>query len=132
MTSAAITKREAVASAIRTAVESLEGGWAAYASPVDVVSLPCVLIGPGEPYRERMTMGLQGTFRERIRLTGNVFLNRATGNTALDIFDEAADAVIGALEDVSYSTDWKGMRLLGEVEVNGHDALGAVIDIEVL
>lgn len=132
MTSLAITKRTAVTSAIRTKVEALPGGWAAYPSPVDVVSLPCVVVAPGEPYRERLTLGAFGTSRERIRLVGHVFLNRATGNDALDMFDEATDAILGALDAVLYSTDWVGMRPVGEVEVNGHDALAARIDIEVL
>lgn len=132
MTSLATTKRTAVADAIRTAVELLPGGWSTYPSPVDITSLPCAVVGPGEPYRERLTLGAHGTSRERIRLVGHLFLNRATGNDALDLFDEATDAVLGALDSVSYSTDWNGMRLIGEVMVQGHEALGARIDIEVL
>lgn len=132
MTSLATTKRETVTTAIRTSIEALDGGWAAYPSPADIVSLPCVVLGPGEPYRQRLTLGDFGTSRERLRLVAHVFVNRAVGHEALDMFDDAADAVLEALDSVSYSTDWTAVRPVGEVEVNGHEALGASIDIEVL
>lgn len=131
MTSAAITKREAVATAIRAGIATVPGAWAVYANPADIVSLPAVVIGPGEPYRERMTFG-PGLAKERIRLTAWLFVNRAVGGGALDLFDEAADAVIGALDTATYSCAWSGMDPQGSVTVGEVDALAATIDIEVL
>lgn len=132
MTSAAITKRNAVATAIRTNVEALEGAWAVYASPVDVTSLPCVVIGPDEPYRQQDTFGTFGNNREKLRLIGHVFLNRATGNTALDMFDEAFDAVMDAVDGLDYSTRWGDITLNGLVVVGDMEALGGQIPLEVL
>ena len=132
MTSLATTKREAVAAAIRTAVEELEGTWSTYGSPVDVYSLPAVVIGPGDPYREQSTFGNFGENRETLRLIAHVFINRASGNTALDIFDVAADAIMEAVDGVSYSTRWADVTLSGVVTVGETEALGAAIQIEVL
>lgn len=132
MTALATLKRQAVATAVGTGLASLEGGWTAYASPVDSVSLPAAVLGPGEPYREPLTFGDFGTAGERMRLTLHLLAKRATGNTALDAFDEAQDAVFAALEDVTYPTRWATTRVTGEVEVSGEAALGAQIDIEVL
>jgi hypothetical protein len=123
------TKRQAVADALQTALETTEARWVAYPSPADVLSLPACVIGPDEPYRQPLNLGQQG---QEMRLVIHLFVNRATGPHALDIFDEATDAIIGALDDITYSVAWSALRLTGEVAVGQEPALGASLQFSVL
>lgn len=132
MTSAATLRRQAVTTAIRAGVGALSGGWSAYPSPADVLSLPAVVVAPGDPYREPITFGQEGTYRERMRLVAHLLLARSQGDTALDQVDAAQDAVFAALDGVPYSTRWSATRVAGTVDVDGIPALAATIDIEVL
>jgi hypothetical protein len=123
------TKRQAVADALQTALETTEARWVVYPSPQDAMSLPAAAIGPDEPYRRPLTLGQQ---EQEMRLVLHLFVNRAAGNHALDIFDEAADAMLGALDDITYSVAWDSLRLTGEVLVNEQPALGASLQFSVL
>lgn len=136
MTSAAITKREAIATAMRTTFADLPGAWTIYAAPTDIKSLPAVVLSPRSPYRSPTTFLINpstGAVNEQLNLTANLFIRRDAGNEALDLFDEACDRVIQALASVSgYSCAWDAMTLLGPVDVDDLPSLGASIDIEVV
>lgn len=134
MTSTAITKREAIATGLRTTFADLPGAWTVYAAPRDIKSLCAVVLSPRNPYRTPMTFvdPSTGKQNERINLTANLFIRRDMGNEGLDMFDEACDRVLGALSAISYSCAWSAMNLLGEVDVNDLPAIGAAIDIEVV
>lgn len=135
MTSAAITKREAIATAMRTTFADLPGAWTVYASPRDIKSLPAAVLSPREPYREPITFLVDpstGEVNERMSLTVNMVIRRAAGNEALDLFDEACERVKAALRAVTYSCIWASLRLIGPVDVEDMPALGAAMDIEVV
>lgn len=115
--------RQSLATGLRTA---LPAGWSVYASPAEVVSVPCVVTTPGSPYRELVTYT-----EEAMRLRLVVLLNRATGAEALDAVDDAIDDVLTALDAVTPSITWLGVDVQGVVEVNGAEYLSASIDLVV-
>lgn len=115
--------RQSLATGLRDALPS---GWAVYASPAEVVSVPCVVTTPGSPYRELVTYT-----EEAMRLRLVVLLNRATGAEALDAVDDAIDDVLTALDAVTPSITWLGVDVQGVVEVNGAEYLSASIDLVV-
>jgi len=130
MTSAVVTARGGFATALRAGVASLPGGWAVYAAPQDVTSVPALVIGPGSPYREPTTFG-GASAKEQVNLVLHGFVRRDAGNDALDLMDEAWDdvkTVLGAMP----SADWSGMTPEGAVDVNGIPALGFTADVSVL
>lgn len=117
-------ERAAVATAIRAVVPT---GWAVYASPPSSFSAPCLILGPGEPYREPHTYR-----RERLQLRATVLVQVAAGNLALDVIDDALDDVlpaINALGDIA----WERVTNIGEVtNTGGADYISAQVDIVVL
>lgn len=117
------TDRQSLATGLRDALPS---GWAVFPGWADVVSVPCVVITPGSPYRELATYTQQ-----RMRLRLYVLLNRATGDAALDAIDDAIDDVLTALDAVTPSISWSGADAQGIQEVNGVEYLSASIDLVV-
>lgn len=133
MTSLSTTKREAIATALRTQFADMPGGWAVFASQRDTVSLPCVVIGARDPYREPLTLkDSSGVQKERLNLFAGVFIRRDAGNEALDLFDEACDRVLAALHAVSYPCGWGSFSAPGGLDVDGTPALAASLDFEVV
>jgi hypothetical protein len=134
VTSLAITKRQAIATALKTEFADMPGGWSVYPSQQDTVSLPCVVVGARDPYRQPLTFAdaEDGRQREQLNLFIGLYHRRDTGNTALDIFDEACDRVLAALASVTYSCGWDSFTPPGGLEVDGVPALGSSVDIEVV
>lgn len=92
MSATARAKREAVAAAIAAAVPE---GWTVYPSPPDVISTPCVVVGPRPPYREMTTFQ-----SETVGLQVSIFFQMVAGQLALDVLDETVDLIRPALETV--------------------------------
>lgn len=134
MTSAATLKREAIATELRTALADLPGGWSAYASQRDVVSLPCVVVGARDPYREPLAFRSDATGRqaERLNLWVGIFVRRDAGNEALDIIDEAFERVLEALDAVDFSCAWSSLSEPAGQEVAGAQVISASVDVEAL
>lgn len=132
MTSAATLKHRAIEDAITTAMRGLPGRWSVYEQPPDRPVLPACVIGPGEPYRSPSTLGGFGTARERVRLVVHLLVGRNV-EKPLFLANEAADAVMGAADDVAaYSTEWTSMSARGVVDVNGIEALSFTLDCDVV
>ena len=117
-------KRTALASALQSGLPS---GWAVYASPPESLVAQSAVISPRSPYVTRITNGI-----EEVKLQVALLVNLAAGPVALDILDDAIDALF---DDI----DGAGDVMLEEVadvgvatEVGGADYITATINLTIL
>ena len=101
-------------------------GYASFASPPDVPSVPCVFLDTRPPYRELLT-----TTEEVMRLRVGIVAQAAMGSDALDWFDDVFDRVKAGLDAATASIDWNEADLDGIDEANGIQYALAHVDITV-
>lgn len=136
MTSVHTTRREAIATALRTTFADMPTGWVVYAQQQDVVSLPCVVVAPRDPYRVPLAFAdATGAQREQTNLFVGMYVRRDAGNTATDVFDEAGDRVLAAfalVQAAGHSVGWESIDAPAGDQVAGVDILMSTVDIEVV
>lgn len=114
--------REAVATVVRAAVPD---GWVTYPAPPDTLSSPAVVIGPRDPYVQFLTYK-----QAELLLRLSLLVPRNLGTAAMDVMDDAIDAVRAALLNASDVLIAK----VGEhavVSEGNTDHIAAIIDIAV-